>query len=105
VKEQLMNPQRVELLLRNPQGEIEAKKMFAPAARLPDLAGKRIALVTNTKPGARTFLDAVEELLKSRYPTATFVKQFDTIVNLAMKPEFYDDVARSADTFIFGSGD
>jgi len=105
VKELLMSPQRVELLLRNPKGEIEAKKMFAPAARLPDLAGKRIALITNTKPGARTFLDAVEALLKSRYPTVSFFKQFDTTVNLAMKPAFYDEVASSADAFIFGSGD
>ena len=100
-----MSPQKVELLLRNPKGEIEAKKMFAPAARLADLAGKRIALITNTKSGARTFLEAVEALLKARYPAATFLKQFDTTVNLAMKPEFYDEVARSADAFIFGSGD
>jgi hypothetical protein len=100
-----MNPQKVELILRNPKGEIEAKKMFAPAARLPDLAGKRIALITNTKPGARTFLDAVEGLLKSRYPTASFVKQFDTTVNLAMAPAFYDEIVRNADAFIFGSGD
>jgi hypothetical protein len=105
MKEQLMSPQKIELLLLNPKGEIEAKKMFAPAARIPDLAGKRIALVSNTKPGARTFLDAVEGLLKSRYPTASFLKQFDTTVNLAMKPEFYDEVAQSADAFILGSGD
>ena len=100
-----MNQQRIELLLRNPKGDIESKKMFAPVARLPDLAGKRIALVSNTKPGVSTFFDAVEALLKSRYPTASFLKQFTTTVNLAMKPEFYDEVARSADAFIFGSGD
>ena len=50
-----MNPQRVELLLRNPKGEIESKKMFAPAARLPDLAGKRIALITNTENRRQNF--------------------------------------------------
>ena len=100
-----MSPQRVELLLRNPKGEIESKKMYAPAARLPDLAGKRIALITNTKNGARTFLDAVEGLLKARYPTASFLKQFDTTVNLAMAPAFYDEIAKKADAFIFGSGD
>ena len=100
-----MNPQRVELLLRNPKGDIEAKKMFAPAVRLPDLAGKRIALVSNTKPGVGTFMDAVEGLLKARYPGISFLKQYSTTVNLAMKPEFYDEVARSADAFIFGSGD
>ncbi len=100
-----MNQQKVELLLRNPRGEIEAKKMFAPAPRIPDLAGKRIALVHNTKNGASTFLDAVEALLKAKYPTASFVKQFTTTVNLAMAPSFYDEVAKSADAFIFGAGD
>ncbi len=100
-----MNQQKVELLLRNPKGEIESQKMFAPAPRLPDLAGKRIALVSNTKPGVDTFMDAVEALLKAKYPTVSFVKQFTTTVNLAMKPEFYDEVVKSADAFIFGSGD
>jgi hypothetical protein len=100
-----MSPQKVELLLRNPKGDIEAKKMYAPAARLPDLNGKRIALVSNTKPGVSTFMDAVEGLLKARYPGITFAKQFTTTVNLAMSPAFYDEVARSADAFIFGSGD
>ena len=100
-----MSPQTAELKLRNPKGEIEAKRMFAPAARLPDLGGKRIALVSNTKPGVSTFFEAVEALLKARYPTATCLKQFYTTVNLAMKPEFYDEVVRSADAFIFGSGD
>jgi hypothetical protein len=100
-----MNQPRVELLLRNPKGEIESKKMFAPAARLPDLAGKKIALVSNTKPGVSTFFDAVEALLKARYPAVNFLKQFTTTVNLAMKPEFYNEVAGSADAFIFGSGD
>jgi hypothetical protein len=100
-----MNQPKVELLLRNPKGEIEAKKMFAPAPRIPDLAGKRIALVHNTKNGAATFLDAVEGLLKAKYPTATFLKQYTTTVNLGMKPEFYDEVAKSADAFVFGAGD
>ena len=67
-----MNQNKVELLLRNPKGEIEGKKAYAPAPRLSDLAGKRIALVSNTKPGVDTFMDAVEALLKARYPTVSF---------------------------------
>jgi hypothetical protein len=100
-----MNQPKVEWLIRNPKGEIESKKVFAPAPRLPSLAGKRIALVSNTKPGVDTFMDAVESLLKARYPDISFVKQLSTTVNLEMKPEFYDEVVKSADAFIFGSGD
>jgi hypothetical protein len=97
--------QKVELLARNPKGEIEAKKMFAPAPRIPDLAGKRIALISNGKAGASTFLDAVEALLKAKYPTASFLKQFTATINLAKEPAFYDEVARTVDAFILGSGD
>ena len=95
----------VELKLANPRGEIETKRLYAPAPRVPDLAGKRIALVHNQKAGASTFLEAIEEILKVRYPTATFVKQFTTSPVLGKEPAFYDEVAQSADVFIFGSGD
>jgi hypothetical protein len=100
-----MNQEKFELLVRNPKGEIESKKFFAPAPRIPDLAGKRIALISNQKAGASTFLDAVEEILKSKYPTASFLKQFAVTINLAKEPAFYDEVARSADAFILGAGD
>lgn len=100
-----MNEKTVELNLINPRGVIEPPPIFAPAPRVTDLAGKKIALIHNMKAGANTFLDAVEELLKAKYPTATFVKQFTTTVNLAKEPEFYDEVAKACDAFIFGSGD
>jgi hypothetical protein len=95
----------IELKLLNPRGVIEPPKIFSPAPRVADLAGKKIALIHNMKPGANTFLDAVEELLSEKYPTATFVKQYTTTVNLAKEPEFYDEVANTCDAFIFGSGD
>ena len=100
-----MSTDEVELKLLNPRGEIEPPPIFAPAHRVADLAGKKIALIHNLKAGANTFLDAVEELLKAKYPTATFLKQFTTTINLAKEPEFYDEVAQSCDAFIFGSGD
>lgn len=100
-----MNNKTVELKLLNPRGVIEPPPIFAPAPRVTDLAGKKIALIHNQKAGANTFLDAVEELLKVKYPTATFLRQFTTTINLAKEPEFYDEVAKACDAFIFGSGD
>jgi hypothetical protein len=95
----------VKLELLDPRGEIEIIKKYGLAKRVTDLAGKRIALVHNQKAGASTFLDAVEELLKEKFPTATFVKGYTTTINLAKEPEFYDEVAKNADVFIFGAGD
>ena len=100
-----MNEKTVELNLLNPQGVIEPPPISAPADRVTDLEGKKIALIHNMKPGANTFLDAVEELLKAKYPTTTFLRQFTTTVNLAKEPEFYDEAAKACDAFIFGSGD
>lgn len=100
-----MSKESVELKVLNPRGEIEVIRTYAPAPRIKDLAGKRIALIHNQKSGAKTFLDAVEELFTLKYPTATFVKQYTTTINLAKEPAFYEEVAKSADAFIFGSGD
>ncbi len=100
-----MSLEKVELKLLNPRGEIEPPPAFAPALRVPDLAGKKIALIHNLKAGANTFLDAVEELLRAKYPTAEFLRDFTTTINLAKEPEFYDEVANACDAFIFGSGD
>lgn len=100
-----MSVNNVELKVVNPRGEIEPAPIFTPAPRLDDLTGKKVALVHNMKSGANTFLDAVEELLHAKYPTVEFIKGYTTTINLAMEPEFYDDVARSCDAFVFGSGD
>ncbi len=100
-----MGKETVELVLPTPKGEIETKRIFPPAARVSDLSGNRIALVHNKKAGADTFLAAVEELLKQKYPDISFVKGYTTEINLASPPTFYDEVAKKADAFIFGSGD
>ena len=100
-----MSTENVELKVLNPRGEIEPKKIFAPAPRVTELDGKKIALIHNMKSGASTFLDAVEELLKDKYPSAQFLKGYTTTINLAKEPEFYDEVAKACDAFVFGSGD
>ena len=100
-----MSTDNVELRVLNPQGEIEPKKIFAPAPRVTELDGKKIALIHNMKSGASTFLDAFEELLKAKYPSTQFLKGYTTSVNLAKEPEFYDEVAKACDAFVFGSGD
>jgi hypothetical protein len=105
VKESIMSKEAIEFKVANPRGVIEPKRNYPLSPRIKDLAGKKIALVTNQKQGARTFLDAVQEHLRAKYPTTTFVTQYDASINLAKEPEFYQEVARSADAFIFGSGD
>jgi hypothetical protein len=95
---------RVELELLNPKGVIDPPQMLGISPRIASLDGKRIAMIHNNKPGAKTFLNAVEELLKARYTNIAFV-HFDTNINLADKPEKYAAMANACDAFILGSGD
>ena len=99
-----VSSEKVELELLNPKGIIDPPPMVGISPRVTTLEGKTIAMIHNNKPGAKTFLDAVEELLKTKYPTATFT-HFDTNINLADKPEKYEEMAKSCDAFILGSGD
>lgn len=97
-----MSESMVELKLLNPRGSIEAKPVSAPNPRVTDLAGKRIGLYWNSKPGLDNFYKVFEELLKERYPTAT---------TNWLRGAFLirDDDAEAwlpqIDTFVYGVGD
>jgi hypothetical protein len=92
----------VELELLNPHGEIEPPLIFTPNPRVNDLAGKRIGLYSNGKPGMDNFYAVLEELLKKKYPTVT-------IKLLRGAFEIRDDEAKAwlpeIDTFVYGVGD
>jgi hypothetical protein len=98
--------QQVTLELLNPKGVIEPPKTLGLAPRVPDLAGKKIALMQNGKPGATNLYDALETLLKSKYPTATVTRQYQTgPVNPPRDPEMYKKAAAESQAFVFAMGD
>jgi hypothetical protein len=97
---------RVTLELMNPMGVIEPPATLGISKRVPDLAGKRIALMHNNKPGAANMLAALEKLLSTKYPTAKFVRGFETQpVKPPKDPDMYKKAAAACDTFIFAMGD
>jgi hypothetical protein len=92
----------VRLQVLNPRGEITLPPVFAPSARIADLAGKKIALYWNGKAGGDHFWNQVELLLKSKLPNATILRYqgaFD------LKDELAKKVAGEADAFLYGVGD
>ncbi len=97
-----MPKEMLELELLNPRGEIEPPPVFAPTPRVKDLAGKKIGLYSNGKPGMDNFYAVLEELLKNKYPTAT-------IKLLRGAFEIRDDEAKAwlpeIDTFVYAVGD
>jgi hypothetical protein len=98
---------QVTLDVLNPRGEVPPPPVMGIRPRLNDLSGKKIALCENGKMGANVFFDAVEQLLKQKYPTITVLRMpkpqgsrfaFDA-------KEWYVEVASKADGFLFGMGD
>jgi hypothetical protein len=94
--------EKVKLEVLNPRGLVETKTANAPTPRLTDLAGKRVGLYHNGKPGLDNFFAVFEELLKKKYPTVK--------TNLIRGSfEITDNDARTwapqIDTFVYGVGD
>lgn len=93
---------QVTLDVINPRAEIPPRPSVGGLApRLPDLAGKRIGLIANVKPGAELFLTKIEELLKAKFPTVTIVRLRMTKIG----SEQAKTLASKIDTFIHSTGD
>ena len=92
----------VSLTVLNPRGEITLPPVAAPSARIDDLAGKKIGLYWNEKPGGNHFWNGIEELLKKKLPETTVLRYsgaFDLGDQLAAK------MAAETDAFLYGVGD
>ena len=92
----------VELKVLNPRGEIESRTAQAPAPRVKDLAGKRIGLYSNSKPGMDNFYAVLEELLKKKYPSVSIYK---TRGAFEIRDDEARDFASKVDTFVYAVGD
>lgn len=97
----------VKLAVLNPRGEVQPPPAKGLQPRLASLDGKRIALLENGKMGSREFQDALEGLLKQRYPNVTVLRMpkpqgsrfaFDA-------KDWYPEVARRADAFAYSMAD
>jgi hypothetical protein len=98
----LQAAEALKLQVLNPRGEITLPPVFAPSARIADLAGKKIGLYWNGKAGGDHFWNQVEVLLKAKLPGTTIVRYegaFD------LKDEYAKKVAGETDAFLYGVGD
>jgi len=99
-------PAPVTLEVMNPMGVIEPPKTFGLSPRAANLAGKKIALMHNNKPGASNLLDALQELLQKKYPDASFSRGYQTNpVQPPKDPDMYKKAAAESNAFIFAMGD
>lgn len=94
-------PVTIEVL--NPRGEVDPPPTQSPTERIDSLEGKKIALYWNSKQNGDVFWDAIEEILKAEYPTATILRYnggFDIGDKIAATIK-----ADGADVFMYGMGD
>ena len=98
---------QVTIEVLNPRGVTPPPPVYGLRPRLSELSGKKIALCENGKMGATVFFDALEEALREKFPTITILRMpkpqgsrfaFDA-------KEWYPEVARQSDAFIYGMGD
>jgi hypothetical protein len=95
-------PPQITVEVLNPRGEISHPRYMAPNARITDLAGKKIGLYWNGKPGGNNVLDALEPMLKEKFPTATIVRlngAHQIVDSMAA------DFAKQIDAFLYVMGD
>jgi hypothetical protein len=92
------------LRLVDPAAEIQsATEEIAP--RLDSLAGKRIALIDNTKHNADRFLQAVRALLQGRYGVAGFEYFRKFSASVPTPPEVLERLTGSCDALVHGVAD
>jgi hypothetical protein len=97
--------EKVTLELLNPMGVIEPPKTIGLTPRISDLAGKKIALLHNNKPGAANLYAALEELLKQKYPSITISREYKPGSVTEPREEEFQKIAKECDAFIFAIGD
>lgn len=92
----------------NPWADADPVPLTGIAARLTDLAGKKVGLFRNSKRAAPLSLNAVEKKLKERYPTMEF-SPFALMPNAGVleteDKDRYEEWVKEMDAVIFAYGD
>jgi hypothetical protein len=97
--------EKVSLESLNPVGVIEPPKNIGLTPRISDLAGKKIALLHNNKPGAANLYTALEVLLKQKYPNITVLRYYKPVPVTEPREEEFQKIAKECNAFIFAIGD
>jgi hypothetical protein len=92
----------ISLTVLNPRGDITPPPIFAPASRVADLSGRKIAIYWNGKAGGDNLWNNVGALLKGKIQNLNILRYegpFELGDALAAR------IAKEVDAFIYGVGD
>ena len=77
----------------------------AMASRLPDLGGRSVGFLWNSKPNGDTLFARLEDLLREKYEIAGTLHRRKPHASIPAEEQVYDDLAASADAVVLGLGD
>ena len=94
------------MIVLSPEGKAPPSTTRVPvSAKLPDLNGKVLGFLDNSKPNADMLQQRFEERLKQTYGIAGVIRRRKLSAQQAAPKEFIEDLAAQADFFINGLGD
>jgi len=92
------------VLLYDPTAPRQAAASAAQR-RLDALAGKVVGFIDNAKPNFDHLVDDLAELLVSRYGVRDVIRRKKRAPSIPAPDSMYDELARTCDLVIAGSGD
>ena len=94
------------MIILSPEGRAQTSAArIAALPRFPDLRGKVVGLLDNSKPNADKLGERFEQLLKEKYGVAGVVKRRKLTAQQGAPKPYLDELASQADFIISGLGD
>lgn len=94
------------MIVLNPEGKARTSTdRIATLPRFPDLRGKVVGLLDNSKPNADKLEERFEELLREKYGVAGVIKRRKISAQQGALKQDLDELAAKADFVISGLGD
>jgi hypothetical protein len=94
------------MIVLSPEGKSQTSAAkVAALPRFPDLRGKVVGLLDNSKPNADKLAERFAELLKENYGVARVISRRKLTAQQGAPKEYLDELAAQADFVLSGLGD
>jgi hypothetical protein len=94
------------MIILSPEGKARTSaRRIAALPQFPDLKGKVVGLLDNSKPNADKLEERFEELLRKKFAVAGVIKRRKITAQQGAAKQDLDELAAQADFIISGLGD
>jgi hypothetical protein len=94
------------MIVLSPEGKARiSARQVAALPKFPDLKGKIVGLLDNSKPNADALEECLAELLRKKYAVAGVIKRQKITAQQRAPKQDLDELAARADFIISGLGD